>query len=106
MRWELDDLYKYARKLSEVIATIPDVEFDCIHDVESWQGIISTKFENDISEIETKITNMQLDYEKIKYSDKNEAAKLNSNLSKLNKLYNLFYRLQLSEVEKNRKRLI
>ncbi len=68
LRWELDgdSLYKYARKLSEFIVTIPDVKFDCIHDVKNWQGMISTAFEHDMTEIETKIADAQFEYEEIK----------------------------------------
>lgn len=101
LRWELDGLYKYARKLSKFIVTIPDVKFDCIHDVENWQGIISGAFEHDIAEIETKITDAQTGYEEIKDSDKNKAAELKRYLNKLKKLKQLFYRLELSEVERN-----
>ena len=101
LRWELDDLYRYARKLSEFIATIPDVKSDCIHDVENWQGMISKAFEHDLTEIETQIANAQLGYEEIKGSDKNKAAGLKRHVGKLNKLKNLFYRLELSETERN-----
>ena len=101
LRWELDDLYKYARKLSEFIVTIPDVKFDCIHDIENWQGMISTAFEQDLTEIETKIADVQLEYEEIKGSNKNKAAELKRKEGKLNKLRNLFYRLELSETERN-----
>lgn len=101
LRWELDDLYEYARRLSQFIITIPDVKFDCIHDVENWQGNISTAFKYDMAEIETKITDTQLNYEEIKDSDKNKAAELRSYLSKLNKLKELFYRLELPEIECN-----
>ncbi|MFQ9703183.1 MAG: hypothetical protein ACLR0U_15495 [Enterocloster clostridioformis] len=103
LRWELDgdSLYKYARKLSEFIVTIPDVKFDCIHDVENWQGMISTEFEHDMTEIETKIADAQFEYEEIKGRDKNKAAGLIRYLGKLNKLKNLFYRLELSEIERN-----
>ncbi len=101
LRWELDDLYKYARKLSKFIATIPDVEFDCIYEIENWQGIISTAFEHDIAEIDAKIVDIQTDYEKIKDSNKSKATEVKRYLSKLNKLRQLFYRLELSEVERN-----
>lgn len=101
LRWEHDDLYRYARKLSEFIVTIPDVKFDCIHDVENWQGMISTAFEQDLTEIETKIADVQLEYEEIKGSKKNKAAELKRKEGKLNKLKNLFYRLELSETERN-----
>ena len=101
LRWELDDLYEYARRLSQFIITIPDLKFDCIHDVENWQGNISAAFKYDIAEIETKITDTQLDYEEIKDHDKNKAAELRSYLGKLNKLKNLFYRLELPEIERN-----
>lgn len=101
LRWELDDLYKYARKLSKFIVTIPDVEFDCIYEIENWQGIISTAFEHDIAEIDAKIVDIQTDYEKIKDSNKSKATEVKRYLSKLNKLRQLFYRLELSEVERN-----
>lgn len=101
LRWELDDLYKYARKLSKFIVTIPDVEFDCIYEIENWQGIISTAFEHDIAEIDAKIVDIQTDYEKIKDSNKSKATEVKRYLSKLNKLRQLFYRLDLSEVERN-----
>lgn len=101
LRWELggDDLYKYARKLSEFIATIPDVKFDCIHDVENWQNMIDKEFEDDITEIVTKILNVQNEYEKIKDSDPNKVAELKRCLKKLDKLKGLFYQLELSEIE-------
>lgn len=101
LRWELDDLYKYARKLSEFIVTIPDVKFDCIYDVENWQGMISTTFEHDMTKIETQISKVQFEYEEIKDSDKNKAVGLKRYLGKLNRLRNLFYRLELSEIERN-----
>lgn len=75
------------------------MKFDCIHDVENWQGIILTEFEHDIAEIETKISYVQFQYEKIKGSDKDMANKLKRYLEKLNKLKNLFYQLELSEIE-------
>lgn len=103
LRWELDvdGLYKYARKLSEFIVTIPDVKFDCIHDAENWQEMIFTEFQQDIHEIETKIADVQFECEEIKGSDQNKAARLKKYLRELNKLKNLFYRLELSEIEKN-----
>lgn len=103
LRWELDGngLYKYARKLSEFIVTIPDVKFDCIHDVENWQEIISTAFEHDMTEIETKMASTQFEYEKINGSDKDKENELKRYLEKLNKLKNLFYQLELSEIERN-----
>lgn len=103
LRWELDSdgLYKYACKLSEFIATIPDVKFNCIYDVENWQRMIFKTFEQDITEIETKISNVKDEYEKIKDSDKSKATVLKRYLRKLNELNNLFYRLELSEIERN-----
>lgn len=101
LQWELDDLYKYARKLSEYVVTMPDVMFDCIHDVEKWQGTISAKFEYDLAELETKILDVQKEYDEIGDSDGNKAATLRNYLSKLNKLKSLFYRLELSETERN-----
>ncbi|MCM1160738.1 MAG: hypothetical protein NC412_05900 [Roseburia sp.] len=101
LRWELNDLYKYARKLSEFIVTIPDVKFDSIHDVENWQDIISTAFEHDIAEIENQIANAQTDYEEIKESDQDKATQISSYLRKLNKLKNLFRRLELSEIDRS-----
>lgn len=103
LRWEFDrdGLYKYVRKLSEFICTIPDIEFDCIHEVEKWQGMISAEFKQDISEIETEIVDIQLKCEKIKGIDKDKSARLRRYLGKLNKLRNLFYRLELSEMESN-----
>lgn len=103
LRWELDsdDLYKYARKLSEFIVTIPDVKFDCIHDVENWQEMIFTEFQQDIREIETKIADVQFECEEIKSGEQNKAVRLKKYLRELNKLKDLFYRLELSEIEKN-----
>lgn len=101
LRWELDDLYDYACRLSKFIVMIPDLKFDCIHDVENWQDSISNAFENDMAEIEDKIEKTQFDYEEIKNSDKKKSAELRSYLDKLNKLKNLFYRLELSEIERN-----
>ena len=77
------------------------MKFDCIHDVKNWQGMISTAFEHDMTEIETKIADAQFEYEEIKGRDKNKAAGLIRYLGKLNKLKNLFYRLELSEIERN-----
>ena len=103
LRWELDGygLYKYARKLFEFIVIIPDVKFDSIRDVENWQEMISTAFEHDMTEIETKISDAQSEYEEIKGSDKNKAAELKRYIGKLNELRNLFYRLELSEIERS-----
>ena len=94
LRWELDsdDLYKYARKLSEFIVTIPDVKFDCIHDVENWQEMIFTEFQQDIREIETKIADVQFECEEIKSGEQNKAVRLKKYLRELNKLKDLFYR--------------
>ena len=101
LRWEFDgdDLYNYARKLSEFIDTIPDVKFDCINDVENWQNMIDKEFEDDITEIKTKILDVQNEYEKIKDSDPNKVAVLKRYLKKLDKLKSLFYQLELSEME-------
>lgn len=44
---------------------------------------------------------MQFECEEIKGSDQNKAARLKKYLRELNKLKNLFYRLELSEIEKN-----
>lgn len=101
LRWELggDDLYKYARKLSEFIATIPDIKFDCIHDVENWQNMIDKEFEDDITEIATKILDAQNEYEKIKDSDPNKVSLLKRYLKRLDKLKGLFCQLELSETE-------
>ena len=63
--------------------------------------MISTAFEQDLTEIETKIADVQLEYEEIKGSNKNKAAELKRKEGKLNKLRNLFYRLELSETERN-----
>lgn len=101
LRWELDELYQYAGKLSKFVATIPDVNFDCIHDVENWQNIISTTFKTDIAEIENKISDTQRNYEENKDINKNKAAILRSYLRKLDKLKKMYYRLNLSEVERN-----
>lgn len=100
LRWKLGELYEYARKLSQFIVTIPNVEFDCIHDVENWQGNILDTFEDDIAEIEDKIREAQLDYEAIQDDDKKKATELRSYLEKLNKLKDLFYWLELSEMER------
>jgi len=100
LRWELDDLYEYAHKLSKFIDTIPDVNIDTIHDVESWQSNISNEFETDLVEIEERIGKIQRDYEEIEGSDKKK-AELGSYLDKLNKLKNLFYRLELPKIEQN-----
>lgn len=102
LRWEFvnDNLYKYARKLSKFIATIPDVKFNTIHEVENWQGLILEEFESEIFEIESEITDVQIKYEKIKESSKNKSAELKRYLEKLNKLKELFYRLELSDYDK------
>lgn len=101
LKWELDDLYDHARRLSEYIVTIPDVEFDCIYDVENWQPNIVNIFNDDITEIEDKIGKTQFEYEEIKNSDKKKAAETRHYLDKLNKLKELFYRLELSEIERD-----
>ncbi len=100
LRWELDDLYEYARKLSKFVDTIPDVDINTIHNVESWQSNISNEFETDLAEIEKQIETIQFDYEKIKDGDKKK-AELGSYLNKLNKLKNLFYWLELPKIEQN-----
>lgn len=76
LRWKFDDMYKYARKLSEFVISIPDVNSESICDVEKWQEMISTAFENDINEIEAKLADAQNEYEKIKNRDKNKETRL------------------------------
>lgn len=102
LKWEFADLYDdYARRLAEFIVTIPDVGFDCIHEVENWQDSITNMFKDDLAEIEDKIAKTQFEYEEIKNSDKKKAAEVKHYLDKLKKLMNLFYRLELSETERN-----
>ena len=98
LKWKQGDVYKYAYKLREFIDTIPDVKLDCIHDVETWQDTISNVFEHDIAEIDEKIRDIKKKYKQIKNSD-NEEHVLKENLNKLEKLNQLFYRLELSELE-------
>lgn len=98
LKWKQGDVYKYAYKLGEFIDTIPDVKLDCIHDVETWQDTISNVFEHDIAEIDEKIRDIKKKYKQIKNSD-NEEHVLKENLNKLEKLNQLFYRLELSELE-------
>lgn len=100
LRCKLDDLYQYAHKLSEFISTLPDVNFDCIHNVENWQDIISSKFEADLNEIESKILNTKSEYEEVKDNTKNNMSLLKNRLSKLEKLKELYFRLELSQLEK------
>ena len=71
-----------------------------LFDIESWQLNISNEFEADLAEIEERIGKIQLDYEEIEGSDKKK-AELGSYLDKLNKLKNLFYRLELPKIEQN-----
>ena len=99
-RWEHDELYQYAGKLSKCVSTISDVKFDCIHNVENWQNIISTTFKTDIVEIENKILDTQRNYEEINNVNKNKAALLKKYIGKLEKLKKMYYRLNLSEDER------
>ncbi len=101
LRWELDELYDYAHRLSEFVVTIPDVEFDSIHNVENWQKIVSEALKNDMYEIEEKIKKAQVDYDEIKESNDKKAFELRIYLDKLSKLNSLFYRLELPEIEQN-----
>lgn len=94
-------MYKYARKLSEFVISIPDVNSDSICGVEKWQEMISTAFENDINEIETKLADAQNEYEKIKNRDKNKETRLKIYFEKLKQLKELFYWLELPEIERN-----
>lgn len=96
-----EDLYKYVCKLFGFIAKIPDVKFDCIHDVENWQEKLLSTFQEDLIEIKTKITDIQFEYEKIEDSDKNKASILKLYLEKLEKIKGLFYQLELPEIERN-----
>lgn len=101
LRWKFDDMYKYARKLSEFVISIPDVNSENICDVEKWQEMISTAFENDINEIEAKLADAQNEYEKIKNRDKNKETRLKIYIEKLKQLKELFYWLELPEIERN-----
>lgn len=101
LRWKFDDMYKYARKLSEFVISIPDVNSESICDVEKWQEMISTAFENDINEIEAKLADAQNEYEKIKNRDKNKETRLKIYIEKLKQLKELFYWLELPEIERN-----
>lgn len=101
LRWKFDDMYKYARKLSEFVVSIPDVNSESICDVEKWQEMISTVFENDIDEIEAKLEDAQNEYEKIKNRDKNKEIRLKIYIEKLRQLKELFYWLELPEIERN-----
>ena len=102
LKWEFADLYDdYARRLAEFIVTIPDVGFDCIHEVENWQDSISNMFKDDLAEIEDKIARTQFEYEEIKNRDKKKAVEVKHYLDKLKKLMNLFCGLELSETERN-----
>lgn len=94
-------MYKYARKLSEFVISIPDVNSESICDVEKWQEMISTAFENDINEIEAKLADAQNEYEKIKNRDKNKETRLKIYIEKLKQLKELFYWLVLPEIERN-----
>ena len=100
LKWELEDLYIYAHKLSEFIDTVVDVKQECIHDVETWQNTILKAFEHDIAEINDKIKNKKAKYEQVKDNNKKEAYKLYEDINKLEKLNKLFYQLELSESEK------
>ena len=101
LRWKFDDMYKYVRKLSEFVISIPDVNSESICDVEKWQEMISTAFENDINEIEAKLADAQNEYEKIKNRDKNKETRLKIYIEKLKQLKKLFYWLELPEIERN-----
>ena len=101
LRWKFDDMYKYARKLSEFVISIPDVNSESICDVEKWQEMISAAFENDINEIEAKLADAQNEYEKIKNRDKNKETRLKIYIEKLKQLKELFYWLELPEIERN-----
>ena len=101
LRWKFDDMYKYARKLSEFVISIPDVNSESICDVEKWQEMISTALENDINEIEAKLADAQNEYEKIKNRDKNKETRLKIYIEKLKHLKELFYWLELPEIERN-----
>lgn len=101
LRWKFDDMYKYARKLSEFVISIPDVNSESICDVEKWQEMISVAFENDINEIEAKLADAQNEYEKIKNRDKNKETRLKIYIEKLKQLKELFYWLELPEMERN-----
>lgn len=101
LRWKFDDMYKYAQKLSEFVISIPDVNSESICDVEKWQEMISTAFENDINEIEAKLADAQNEYEKIKNRDKNKETRLKIYIEKLKQLKELFYWLELPEIERN-----
>ncbi|MBS5115448.1 MAG: hypothetical protein KHY88_07115 [Erysipelotrichaceae bacterium] len=99
LKWELGDLYPYAYRLSKLISTLSDVNSKTIYDVENWQNIISSTFETDINEIKDKILKTQKDYAEIQDND-DKAKALRIYLRKLDKLKSLYYRLELSEIER------
>lgn len=99
LRWELSDYKTYLHNLREFIDTIVDVRFDTIHEVEVWQDRINEQFENEIKEIKAGIQYAQSELDKVQESDRKKASECRNRINKLTRLFNLYFGLDVSEIE-------
>lgn len=100
LRWELSDHIDFLRSLREFIDTIPDIDFNSIHDVEHWQDKVNERFNDDIIQIESKIDDTQSQILEIRDSSREKVAEYRLELNKLEKLLNLYHALEITESEK------
>ena len=100
LRWELSDHIDFLRSLREFIDTIPDIDFNSIHDVEHWQDKVNERFSDDIIQIESKIDDTQSQILEIRDSSREKVAEYRLELNKLEKLLNLYHALEITESEK------
>lgn len=100
LRWELDEWHDDIYKLSQFVERIPDVTFDCISEAENWQRNIGDEFKDTIVKIETRIKETEREYSEIRSTDPDKATEIGARLKNLNKLNDLFYRLELPKIER------
>lgn len=101
LRWELFEYIDFLRSLREFIDTIPDIDFNSIHDVEHWQDKVNEHFSDNIIAIESKIDDAKSQILKIGDSSREKVAEYKWKLNKLEKLLNLYHALEITETEKN-----
>lgn len=96
----MSDHIDFLRSLREFIDTIPDIDFNSIHDVEHWQDKVNERFNDDIIQIESKIDDTQSQILEIRDSSREKVAEYRLELNKLEKLLNLYHALEITESEK------
>ena len=100
LRWELFEYIDFLRSLREFIDTIPDIDFNSIHDVEHWQDKVNEHFSDNIIAIESKIDDAKSQILKNGDSSREKVAEYKWELNKLEKLLNLYHALEITETEK------